>query len=873
MGSFALEAGHIQRTQGRLLTLAGLFLLFHAAALTLAPAARAHTWQVAFPWRHWLGFGIWIICFTILHRVAHQRLPHRDPYLVPIAALICGWGLLTIWRVTPEFGTRQTIWLVVATAIVLIGLRLPTNLRFLRDYKYLWLTGGLALTGLTLILGTNPAGGGPRLWLGCCGIYFQPSEPLKLLLVIYLAAYLADRQFLIPGLLPLLAPTLVMTGLTLLLLFVQRDLGTASIFLLLFTTVIYAATGKTRLVILSAITLVLAGVGGYLLFDVVRLRIDAWLNPWLDPGGRSYQIVQSLLAVASGGLPGRGPGLGSPTVVPVNHSDFIFASIAEEGGLVGGIGLITLVAMLTIRGLQAALFARDNYRRYLAVGLTAYLAIQTTLIVGGNLRLLPLTGVTLPFVSYGGSSLVTSFLALLFLLAISHQDEPAPAPLANPRPLIMLGGAFLSGLVAVSAILGWWAIVRGPDLVRRPDNPRRAINDRFVQRGALVDRHEEPLNLTTGTPGNLSRQYRYPDLGPVLGYNHPRYGQAGAEAGLDDFLRGLDGHPAIVVWWHHLAYGQPPPGLDVRLTLDLELQRQADALLEGQRGALVLLNARSGELLALASHPTFDANVLDDTWETILQDPGAPLLNRATLGQYPVDTALTPLLLTAAMQAGPLPKLPRDGPNADSLLQGCARPPGEANWGALVSAGCPALVPLLSQQIGPTGLLNLFASLGFYASPALRVDTVSPNSVPPQGELDSTALGADLRLSPLHMALAAGALNNAGQMPAPQLASAIRTPSGTWQVLPPLGKPTTPFEPQAALRALATLSPEETLLWGAMAVSTSGDGQAISWFLGGTTADWQGTPLAIAVVLETNQPLRAAQIGQILLQAAMRPLG
>ena len=171
--------------------------------------------------------------------------------------------------------------------------------------------------------------------MGCCGIYFQPSELLKLLLIVYLAAYLADRpvESSPPSrLLPLLIPTLILTGLALLLLIFQRDLGTAAIFLVLYAVIVYSGTGDYRVLIFSILVLILAAIVGYALFDVVDLRVDAWINPWLDPSGRSYQIVQSLLAVANGGLIGRGPGMGNPGLVPIAQSDFIFSAISEESG-------------------------------------------------------------------------------------------------------------------------------------------------------------------------------------------------------------------------------------------------------------------------------------------------------------------------------------------------------------------------------------------------------------------------------------------------------------------------------------------------------------------------------------------------------------
>jgi cell division protein FtsW (lipid II flippase) len=252
----------IDKLQSQLLNLAAIFLGLYAVTLTLAPAARYRSWQVSYPWIHWIGYLIWLALFALIHHRSKQALPERDPYLLPVAGLLSGWGVLTISRLTGTFGLRQSAWLLVALIILLLGLRLPGDLRFLQRYKYLWLTGGLLLTALTLVFGTNPLGTGPRLWLGCCGIYLQPSEPLKLLLIIYLSAYLADRQLYLFALkndrrspmekrrfvlFPLLVPSLIMTGLAILLLIVQRDLGTASVFIFLYATIVYLASGLRRI--------------------------------------------------------------------------------------------------------------------------------------------------------------------------------------------------------------------------------------------------------------------------------------------------------------------------------------------------------------------------------------------------------------------------------------------------------------------------------------------------------------------------------------------------------------------------------------------------------------------------------------------------
>ena len=257
-------------------------------------------------------------------------------------------------------------------------------------------------------------------------------QALKLLLVAYLAAYLAERIPTQVGALSLIYPTLLVSGIAILLLVFQRDLGTASIFIAIYTIMMYLATGRRRVLLYSILFLVLVTIAGYFIIDIIHARIDSWLNPWIDPSGDSYQIIQSLLAIANGGVEGRGPGLGSPALVPVAISDFIYAAIAEETGLIGTVALVALFGLMLGRGIRIAMRAPDLFRRLFAAGIAAYVGVQTLLIIGGNLRLLPLTGVTLPFLSYGGSSLLTSFVALLFMMLISnHMDEE---PYASPEP-------------------------------------------------------------------------------------------------------------------------------------------------------------------------------------------------------------------------------------------------------------------------------------------------------------------------------------------------------------------------------------------------------------------------------------------------------
>ena len=404
------------RRERILLALGALFVVLNHLTLTLVSGQGVMgLWPIP----------VWLLCAAGAHVALGRLLPRRDPYLLPVVMLLTGWGLTLVARLAPPFAARQVIWVVISTAAMVIICALPPDLRILRRYRYTWLLAGLALLGATLLFGTNPSGDpyALRLWLGGWGIYFQPSELLKLLLVVFLASYLAEkREMLIetPRSLPYLGPMLLMWGFCMALLVWQRDLGTAVLFFAVFVVMLYLSTGRIEYGLAGVILLLVAGIVGYVLFDVVRLRVDAWWNPWPEADSRAFQIVQSLLAFAAGGVFGQGVGLGAPTYIPVVHSDFVFAAIAEEWGLLGALGTVACFALLVMRSLHlAAQRMPVRFLALLAAGIGALLGTQAMMIAAGVLKLAPLTGVTLPFVSYGGSSLLSSFVMVGLLLRIS----------------------------------------------------------------------------------------------------------------------------------------------------------------------------------------------------------------------------------------------------------------------------------------------------------------------------------------------------------------------------------------------------------------------------------------------------------------------
>lgn len=382
------------------------------------------------------------------------RTPAADQLLLPLVALLAGMGLLITARLEPSLGAdytsvdaKQSLWVTIGVVVLSAILFVPWD-RLFRQYlrtslmdwldhhRYAWLTIGVGLILATFVLGKDPNNSGVRAWFNFGFFYFQPSELLKIILVIFLASYLNEyREVVAQGYqlgpltlppLPYLVPLIGMWGMAMGLIIFQRDLGAALLLFSVFLAMLYVATSNGLYVLagLSAFS-----VGSYVLFNVVSIvktRVNIWLDPWATAQGTGYQIVQAIYALASGGVFGAGLGRGFPTVVPAAHTDFIFTAIGEEMGLAGTIALLIAYLLLIFRGFHIALNVSSRFRGFeqlMAVGLTTILAVQSFIIIGGNLRLIPLTGITLPFVSYGGSSILMNFLIIGLLLRISAGPE------------------------------------------------------------------------------------------------------------------------------------------------------------------------------------------------------------------------------------------------------------------------------------------------------------------------------------------------------------------------------------------------------------------------------------------------------------------
>jgi len=372
------------------------------------------------------------LVFFILHIVMRILVPRADGLLLPIAAALTFLGLVMIGRLDSRLALEQLIWIAVAGVCFTLVVVFLRNYEALAQYKYTLGILALLLLASTMFIGKEV--NGARLWLQIGPLHFQPSEIAKVLLVIFLAAFFAEKHEVLSisthrvlGV-PLpeikyFIPLFLMWGFSVLLMIYQKDLGSSLLFFGIFICMLYAATGRKTYVFVGLALFALGAYLCYLGFAHVQLRVMTWLHPFnpLTIQKQSYQITQSLFALSSGGVSGTGLGLGHPTFIPSVTTDFIFSAVGEELGLMGAVSVVLMYILLVARGVKVALAHRDDFGKLLAIGLVSIIAIQSFLIMGGVTRLIPLTGITLPFMSYGGSSLVSNFILLALLIVLSHR--------------------------------------------------------------------------------------------------------------------------------------------------------------------------------------------------------------------------------------------------------------------------------------------------------------------------------------------------------------------------------------------------------------------------------------------------------------------
>ncbi|MEW6473964.1 MAG: putative peptidoglycan glycosyltransferase FtsW [Actinomycetota bacterium] len=366
------------------------------------------------------------------HVAVRRYAPRADGTLLGLAVLLNGLGFVTIARLDHDLARYQSLWTAVAVGAFVATLAAVRRIRDLERYRYTFALVGIASLLLPAIPGIGREINGARLWVQLGPFNFQPGEAAKVTLVIFLAAYLVEKRELLstptwrvgPVMLPdpkHFAPLLLAWGSSILVMVREKDLGSSLLFFAVFLAMLYMATARASYVGIGAALFAVGATIAYQIFGHVQDRVTTWLDPWPSAQAQGFQLVQALFAFGSGGFAGTGLGLGSPGTIPNASTDFVFAAIGEELGLIGTTAVLVVYLLLVGAGFRIALRAEQPFLKLLAAGLTTILGIQTFIILGGVTRLIPLTGITMPFVSYGGSSLLANFVILALLLRISDE--------------------------------------------------------------------------------------------------------------------------------------------------------------------------------------------------------------------------------------------------------------------------------------------------------------------------------------------------------------------------------------------------------------------------------------------------------------------
>jgi len=438
------------------LLLLGFAALITTVALLIVEANQEQglSWDLA---QYTLGF---LALFGAAHVAVRRFAPYADPLLLPVVALLNGLGLVMIHRLDLAEGAlgvdgprgpsanQQMLWTLVGVVAFCLVVAFLTDHRMLARYGYVCGLVGLVFLLIPAILPSSMSEeNGAKIWIRFHGFSIQPAEISKILLLIFFASVLVAKRSLFTSagkhilgmnlprprdLAPLLAAWIASVGVMVF----EKDLGTSLLLYASFLVLVYIATDRISWVLLGLSLFAVGSVVAYHSFGHVRVRVETWLDPFADPDGAGYQMVQSLFSFATGGIFGTGLGNGQPGTVPAASTDFIIAAIGEELGLVGFAGVLMLYTILVVRGLRTAIAVRDSFGKLLAAGLASTLAIQLFIVVGGVTKLIPLTGLTTPWLSYGGSSLIANYVLLAILICISHSARrPLDAKAPNATPI------------------------------------------------------------------------------------------------------------------------------------------------------------------------------------------------------------------------------------------------------------------------------------------------------------------------------------------------------------------------------------------------------------------------------------------------------
>lgn len=594
-----------------------LLLIQFLAFFTMT--VRAHDMQYLFFYAY-----VQVFLFALMS-VTGLIYEKTDKLLLNNMCMLLGIGFIILARISLKKAEKQ---LAVALLSFLIALAVPflvKQLRFLKKGAWLYATIGAGMLSAVLILGGLTYGA--KISFTVQGITFQPSELVKLLFVFFLAAALCENtSFLRLVVITALAAAHVI------ILVLSRDLGSALIFFAAYVFVVFMATGSYLYLSLGIAAFGGSAVASYYLFDHVRNRVMIFLDPFSYIDAQGYQLTQSLFSVCSGSWFGLGLFGGTPEDIPFVETDFIFSAICEELGVISGICIVLICVGSFLLMLRIGMQSKDSFLRLLAYGCAVMYLFQIFLTIGGGVKFIPLTGVTLPLVSYGGSSVLSTVLLFFIVQAVAVNRQKDTAPVTGSVYVLMY--FFVALFLAMMGYLVWFVKNNEQTLINNSYNSRQEMLASQNYRGSIYAAGGEVLAETVFLPdGTEQRQYPYGDkFAHVVGFSTK--GRTGVESQANYYL--INTNIPLTQKVSNDMAGIKNPGDNVYTTLDVALQEAAYRELGTYKGAIIVTEVSTGKVLAMVSNPAFDPNEIADIWDRLVEDADSSVLvNRATQGLYP----------------------------------------------------------------------------------------------------------------------------------------------------------------------------------------------------------------------------------------------
>lgn len=570
-----------------------------------------------------------IFSFLVLMRAIY---PKTNRLILNHTAMLLSISFIILTRLSITRSIRQFAIVAISLIVALILPVISKHFNLLRKCRYVFAIVGIVILGAVLITGsiTN----GSKISFSIMGVAFQPSEFIKMLYVLFLAGmlYRADkfRHILLSA---------VLAAIHVLILVASRDLGSALIYFMVYVVLLYIATAKKRYLVLGLTGAAIASYAAYLLFSHVQVRVTAWLDPWADIDSKGYQIAQSLFAIGTGGWFGMGIGGGMPNTIPYVEQDFVFSAICEEFGVIYGICLILLCLNLFMEIAHVAYFCKDRFMKLSAYGLGVTYIFQLFLTIGGNIKFIPLTGVTLPLISYGGSSVLATLMMLSLVQSIYQKhdlvlDEEAVEQRSTTLQISVISGAFVCLFAAMSVYLAHYVYFDSVKVINNTYNTKReeVLASKTI-RGDILAADGTVLATTLQEETGERRYYPYNEVfAHAIGY--AENGRMGVEQSANIYLVSSD--VSINQKVQDNLEDVKHMGNTVYTTFDTRLQQVAFNALGIYDGAVIVTEPTTGKILAMVSKPDFDPNTILDDWKSIIEDEDSSILvNRVTQGLYP----------------------------------------------------------------------------------------------------------------------------------------------------------------------------------------------------------------------------------------------